>query len=286
MGKVASASAAFLRTPGFASFRSVFDSAARISGETGAVPEPAPPPKCSDDQLDRARLLARGLRVLRHHVGEQLRDLRLVRPADDRVPRRDVEGDADAPVLVGRLVGHVGEPGTGLQVRQGGGRRANGRRNGRDGGSGLARHRPRREVSEAGREQQSGGAQQGRLEAGTRAKRADALAEHLALEQRQGLAAELGPHRDLRVRAERRPDALQRAHLLAAALAPRQVRGQGRARRGARLARQPLHRQLCYVAAVHECSPSPKRAFRASTARKMRVLTAPTEIPRVWAISA
>ena len=45
------------------------------------------------------------------------------------------------------------------------------------------------------------------------------------------------------------------------------------------------HRGFGQFTAFHEASPSENRAFRVSTARKIRVLTAPTEIPRTLAIS-
>ena len=66
-----------------------------------------------------------------------------------------------------------------------------------------------------------------------------------------------------------------------------QVRGASSRRASSPASPARSDRSWCgYVAAVHDCSPSAKWAFKVSTARKMRVLTAPTEIPSVWAISA
>src|SRR5262249_33484222 len=115
---------------------------------------------------------------------------------------------------------------------------------------------------------------------------ADASPAHLVLEERERPAAELGGHLGVGVVAERRPGPLELLRLAAAVLAAGQVLGEGAARGLVGLAGQALDRECVQVAAVHDVSPSEKRAFRVSTARKMRVLTAPTEMPRVSAISA
>ena len=118
-----------------------------------------------------------------------------------------------------------------------------------------------------------------------RAELADPATQELLLDQLERALSELGGDRRVRVRSENRPEVLETAHLAPAGLAARQMRGELPARGLVRFAGQPVEGDRRYVAAVHD-SPSEKWAFSVSTARKMRVLTAPTEIPSVSAISA
>ncbi len=125
----------------------------------------------------------------------------------------------------------------------------------------------------------------GRTERGPRAELANPPTQELLLDQRERALAELRGDRRVRIRSENRPEVLETAHLAPAGLAARQMRGELPARGLIRFAGQPVEGDRRYVAAVHD-SPSEKWAFSVSTARKMRVLTAPTEIPSVSAISA
>lgn len=242
------------------------------------------------DGVDRARLFAGVLGIVRHEVGEELRDLGVARLALDVVARRDVEADGDEPLLVPGTVGdvreariarEVGHRGRGLRCR-----RDRGDRRGGGGRGGPPRSRLRDDVAESRGHEQSRRLKDGPHERGPGPEGADAAAHHLVLDQPECPAPELRRHLGLRILAERRPDGLEASHLAAAVFAGGEVGGE-LAPRGLRgLAGEPFDPVERYVAAVHELSPSEKWAFRVSTARKMRVLTAPTEIPSVSAISA
>ena len=168
------------------------------------------------------------------------------------------------------------------QIRQ---RSGGGRGLGRADGAGTLES-PGRDIPQPCGDEPSRRLQEAAHRARPRSEGAHPPPDRFALEQIERASAEL--RRDLRVRieAEPDPDLLQGRHLAPACLARREVSGELPSRRRFGLSGQTIDRAGNQVAAVHVLSPSEKRAFSASTARKMRVLTAPTEMPSVSAISA
>ena len=92
--------------------------------------------------------------------------------------------------------------------------------------------------------------------------------------------------RGCRGASERLPRLLDSGEPGGAARAARQVPLEVLALGGVRLPEQEVQGAVGQFTTFHKVSPSENRAFRVSTARKIRVLPAPTEIPRMRAISA
>src|SRR5205823_12946098 len=110
--------------------------------------------------------------------------------------------------------------------------------------------------------------------------------DHLVFDELERPAPEFRRHSGFGILGEARPDRLEARPLGAAGRAVLQVSGELAARRLVGLPGQLVDGAGRQFAAFHEASPSEKRDFRASTARNMRVLTAPTEMPSTSAISA
>jgi hypothetical protein len=125
-----------------------------------------------------------------------------------------------------------------------------------------------------------------RICAGPRAELADPPPVDLVVKKREGPSPELRRHGYVSVGAERLPRLLDPGEPGGAARAAGQVPLEVLALGGVCLPEQAVQRAVGQFTTFHKVSPSENRAFRVSTARKMRVLTAPTEIPRMRAISA
>ena len=219
----------------------------------------------------------------------QARHPRVVGAADDRVTRRRVELDPDLAGLVAP-VGDVRKARRAAQVRPRRGRRRGTSRRAGAAGAGAAAVRvpspPRaaKKPAEAAT-RRAAACQSGRETRGRGAEAPDPAPNHLVLEQLEGRRAEFGGDARARVRAEVLPGRFERDEIGAAAGALADVFREGVPLRGTRIPQDAGHRDLGQFTAFHEASPSENRAFRVSTARKIRVLTAPTEIPRTLAIS-
>src|SRR5262245_25532089 len=198
------------------------------------------------------------------------------------MPGRDVEADSDLPRPGDRGVGQVRQARVRPEVRK---RRRSGGR-GHRGGSGSGGFARRRDVPQSGRREHRRSLSRRSNPAGLRTKLPDAVAEHLFLDERPATREKLRRGFGIPVLTEELPGSFHALDLARTGDTGLEMRGQLPFRLGGDLPGQTVDRALGEFAAFHETAPSENRAFNVSTARKIRVLTAPTVIPRISAISA